>query len=114
MHLALPTHAATPLRLFQVEGDGMEPALRGGDFVMVAAVGRYLYDAIYLLDFGDGEAPYAAARHAGAVHIRHPNPKYLDHTLTVAEFDGAVRGLVVAEVRVTDRQAIQEAARLAA
>lgn len=111
MDLTLTTRDDRPLRLFQIKGDGMEPGLRGGDFVMVAPAERHLYDAIYLLDFGDGEAPYAASRSPGAVSIRHPNPKYTVHVLTPAEFNAAVTAIVVAEVRVIDRQMIQAARR---
>lgn len=91
-------------RLFPIVGDGMEPRLRSGDFLMVAAVDCYQYETVYLLDFGDGEAPYFAQRRAGRqLHVRPPNPIYAGSLIAQDEFDQAVTAMSVAEVRVTDR-----------
>lgn len=100
---------ATGLRLFELVGDGYEPALRGGDLLMVADANRFLYDGEYLLNFGDGEAPYRATSQGDRVHIRHPNPRYLDHHVSKAEFDRAVRAIVVAEVKVKDARRMRAA-----
>lgn len=100
---------ATPLRLFQIEGDLYEPELRGRDFLMVAATQGFAYDSDYLLDFGDGEAPFLVSRSARGVSIRHRNPRYSRSELTVEEFNRAVRAIVVAEVKVRDDRLIQSA-----
>lgn len=97
------------LRLFPLAGDAYEPTLRGGDMVMVSPTSRFLYDAVYLLDFGDGEAPYLVGRAADGYSIRHPNPKYARHQIPRAAFECAVVGIVVAEVSVKDERLIRGA-----
>lgn len=104
---ALASVHAPGLRLFPLVGDAYAPALTGGDMVMVAATDRFLYDATYLLDFGEGEAPYVAGRCAGGVSVRHPNPIYARHQVTKDEFAAAVTAIVVAEVKVKDEQLIR-------
>lgn len=90
------------LRLHQLVGDAYEPTLRGGDFLMVAPADRFAYDGDYLLDVGDGEAPYVVTRRQAGFSIRHRNPRYRRHELTREQFARAVRGIVVAEVKVRD------------
>jgi hypothetical protein len=90
-------------RLFQLRGDACAPVLRTGDFLMVQDCDRYAYETVYLLDFGDGEGPYLAQRRLGGrptVMIRHPNAAYTEHTVTLDQFNAAVRAIVVAEVKV--------------
>lgn len=96
------TMAAPGVRLFQLAGDGYEPTLRGGDYLMVADVDRFAYDSTYLLDFGDGEAPYLASTSAEGYSVRHPNPACPRFSLTREEFRAAVRAIVVAEVKMRD------------
>jgi hypothetical protein len=109
MNLALIKGPApsTALRLFRIVGDCCEPQLRGGDFLMVAPADRFSYDSEYLLDFGDGEAPYVASRRAGGVSVRHRNPRYSLSDLTTEAFNRAVTGIVVADVKVRDEGLIQ-------
>lgn len=97
------------LRLFKIEGDAYEPDLRGRDFLMVAPADRFAYDTDYLLDFGDGEAPFVVTSTGGGFSIRHRNPRYSRWDLTPAEFNRAVRGIVVAEVTVRDERLIRAA-----
>lgn len=105
-----PAPALAGLRLFRLVGDAYEPALRGGDMVMVSETDHFLYDATYLLDFGDGEAPYIVGRAASGFSIRHPNPLYSRHSLSRDEFTAAVTAIVVAEVRVRDEWLIRATA----
>lgn len=97
------------LRLFQIIGDGYEPELRRGDFLMVAPASRFTYDTDYLLDCGYGETPYLASRSAAGVSIRRRNPLYHAWELTMEEFNRAVRAIVVAEVKVRDERLIRQA-----
>lgn len=97
------------LRLFRIEGDAYEPELRGGDFLMVATVSRFAYDADYLLDFGYGESPFVVTSTHTGFSIHHRNPRYSRWDLTREQFSQAVRAIVVAEVKVRDRRLIQTA-----
>lgn len=100
---------APGLRLFQIEGDAYEPALRGGDFLMVAPVARFAYDGDYLLDLGEGETPFVVTSTHGGFAIRRRNPRYSRWDLTREQFNRAVRAIVVAEVKVRDRGLMYEA-----
>lgn len=106
MSFPIPVHTPPPprsLRLVQVYGDAYEPSLRHGDFLMVATERRFAYDSDYLLDFGDGEAPYLVTRTVEGFAIRHRNPKYVGFDLTERQFNQAVRAIVVAELKVRDK-----------
>lgn len=105
----MPTPMPLGLRLFQIEGDAYEPDLRGRDLLMVAPADRFAYDTDYLLDFGDGEAPFVVTSTGAGFSIRHRNPRYSRWELTPAEFNKAVRGIVVAEVKVRDERLIRAA-----
>lgn len=108
--LAPPAGHLPGLRLFKIVGDIYEPELRGGCMLMVAPVKGHPYDGEYLLDFGDGEAPYRAGRSGiDTITIWHPNPRYSRHKLTDAEFRSAVTAIVVAEVKVKDERLIRRA-----
>jgi hypothetical protein len=86
----------------------MEPGLRGGDFLLVAPCDRYLYETVYLVDFGDGECPYIAQGRPGRmVSLHHPNRKYSEHLIPLASFNAAVTAMSVAEIRVQDRAYIE-------
>lgn len=104
-----PAPSGAGLRLFQIVGDCYEPDLRGGSFVMVAPTDRHLYDGEYLLDFGDGEAPYRATSHGSRIHVGHPNPIYSRFDLARDGFNRAVTAIVVAEVKVKDERTIRQA-----
>lgn len=97
------------LRLFEIVGNCYEPDLSSHSFLMVVPADRHLYDGEYLLDFGNGEAPYRATSHGGRIHFCHPNPVYDWHDLPRADFDKAVTAIVVAEVKVKDERAIRQA-----
>ena len=112
-----PAPLGAGLRLFQIVGDSYEPDLRGGSFVMAAPVERFAYDCEYLLDFGDGEAPYRAGScFNGEIEVWHPNPRYSRWRISLAEFNQAVTAIVVAEVKVKDERLIRstQAERIAA
>ncbi|MCR5874390.1 hypothetical protein LRS10_09565 [Phenylobacterium sp. J426] len=99
---------ARELRLFELSGDGFEPALRRGDMLMVATADGFTYDGDYLLEVEGEEAAYrASARAGGEIEVWQPNPKYTKHRLSREVFARACRGIVVAEIRVRDRQLIQ-------
>lgn len=103
--LALLTPPAAPVRLFALAGDAMGDDVRHGDMLVVATVDRYVGEGVYLLDHGDGEAPYVAERRIGnrpVIMARHPNPKYATWELSVEDFTRAVRAKVVAEVKMRD------------
>lgn len=113
--LSQPGAQAPGLRHFPIVGDAYEPALRGGDVLIVAPCDRFEYDTDYLLDFGDGEAPYVASRAGGGqVSVRHRNPRYTVGVISRESFDRAVSGIVVAEVRIRDRARAVHAHRVAA
>lgn len=100
---ALFEHPA--IRPFEIRGDVMQPTLRTGDFLMVKPAARYEGEGVYILDFsGEGGTPYRAERVPVAgcreVKIWHDNPAYSRHVIDLADFDGAVRAKVVAEVRM--------------
>lgn len=104
-----PVPSGAGLRLFQIVGNCYEPDLGGGSFVLVAPTDRHLYDGEYLLDFGNGEAPYRATSHGPRIRIGHPNPIYGRFDLARDEFNRAVTAIVVAEVRVKDERTIRRA-----
>ncbi|MBL8773903.1 MAG: hypothetical protein JNK30_21125 [Phenylobacterium sp.] len=108
--IAAPAPLGAGLRLFELAGDCCGPELRGGDFLMVADTARFLYDAVYLLDFGDGEAPFVVSRSEDGFAVRQPNPKYARHTISRADLQAAVTAIVVAEVRVKDQRLVRDAA----
>ncbi|MNT50964.1 hypothetical protein D3C72_1879060 [compost metagenome] len=90
---------------FAIKGDVMQPTLRSGDFLMVRPAAAYEGEGVYILDFtGEGGSPYRAERVPVAgcreVKIWHDNPAYSRHVIDLADFDGAVRAKVVAEVRM--------------
>lgn len=95
--------AAGGVRPYAIEGDGMMPELRSGDFLLVAPVDRYIGEGLYLLDFDDyGEAPFVAHRKIGTgeVIIGRQNPLYARHEISMVDFCAAVRAMAVAEVRM--------------
>jgi len=105
-----PAPPGAGLRPFELKGDAYEPELRGGSFLMVAPASRHHYDGDYLLDFGDGEAPFRAAICSnGQIEVWHPNPRYSRWRLSRAEFEAAVTAIVVAEVKVKDERRIRQA-----
>jgi len=93
------------VRAFEIVGDVMAPTLRSGDFLMVKAAASYDFEGIYILDFdGQGGTPYRAERvligGCREVRIWHDNPAYSRHVIGLDDFNTAVRGKVVAEVRM--------------
>lgn len=104
-----PAGSDATLRLYTIVGNACEPELRGRDMLMVATVDRHLYDGDYLLDFGYGEAPYRASGTGATIHVRHLNPLYGRFDLSRAEFNAAVRAIIVAQVRVKDHELMKSA-----
>lgn len=102
MTLALFEQAA--VRPFLIKGDGCEPKLRSGDFLMVTACDRYDGEGMYILDHGDGAegSPYLVQKMCGGgdLLVHYINPKYSRHVLDSDEFAATVRGKVVAEVHL--------------
>lgn len=98
------------LRLYEIVGDCMEPSLRGGDALMVSDTPNFLYEATYLLDFGDGEAPFIVSRSAGGFAVHHPNPIYSTWSLSREQLALCIRAIIVAEVRVVDHGLLRRAA----
>jgi signal peptidase I len=95
--------ATAGVRPFAIAGDGMMPALRHGDFLLVAAVDRFMGEGVYLLDFdADGEAPFVAQPKVGSgeVIIGRQNPLYAKHEVSMEAFCSAVTAMAVAEVRL--------------
>ncbi|MFD2235932.1 S24 family peptidase [Aureimonas populi] len=110
--LPADTFRSTKLRLEPVRGDGMEPTLRGGrDFVLIKPTHTYEGEAIYLIDL-DGDGEHVGLRrcdrmlgrsNGGAIRLMLDNPVYGRSGPTVVSrevFDGAVLGIVVADVKV--------------
>jgi hypothetical protein len=97
------------LRFFQIVGDAFEPELKSRDFLMVAPASRFVYDGDYLLDFGDGDEAFRAQRQMGGILIGRGNPAYSRTLMTLEEFNQMVRAIVVADVKVRDRELIESA-----
>lgn len=116
--LAPPARPMAGLLPFAIVGDHMQPQLRTGDFLMLAPVTSYDGEGVYVLDFdGDGVGcPYLAervpVRGVSEVRIWHPNPAYSRHVIGLDDFERAVRGKAVADVRM--RASLHEVGRLAA
>lgn len=103
---ATTTPTLAGLRAYAIFGDHMQPVLRTGDFLMIAPAKAWEGQGTYILDFeGDGlGCPYLAervpVRGTDEVRIWHPNPAYSRHVIGIEEFNRAVRGKAVAEVRM--------------
>lgn len=101
------------LRVRMVDGDGLEPGLRGGrDYVLLKPVQVYVGEGIYLVDIGCGEALYRVQNMLGGqVRIKLDNPIYGDegHIWTREMFEESVLGFVVADIRVRDERFLREA-----
>lgn len=112
--LSAPVVGAMPaagVRLYRLVGDVCSSlGLRTGDFLMVAETDRYHYETTYLLDCDGTEAPYLASpRPGGRMFVRHPTPWSQGQELSRADFDRAVRAVMVAAVRMHDEDLIRRA-----
>lgn len=103
-----PAAGATRPRLMPIEGDGMEPTLRHGDYVAVVPIDRFRCDGLYVLErFGVTDVYRCQTDFAGKIIVWHDNRRYggKRYPLTVAQFNEGVVGYVVATVNVLDRTA---------
>jgi hypothetical protein len=101
------------LRVRKVDGDGMEPDLRGRDYVLFAPVGEYVGEGIYLILIGGGEALYRVQSILGGkLLMKLDNPIYRDsgHICTRQEFAEIALGFVVADIKVRDSRFLSDAA----
>ena len=87
--------------LLPVRSDRMAPTLYGGkDAVLYIPVHCFAYDALYVLDEGEGELfVWRCGRSAGGVRLIPDNKVYTSREVGLGEFMEMVRGLVVAEIR---------------
>ncbi len=86
---------------YEVVGDGLEPKLRGGDFLLCEEVEHYSYARLYVMK--DGAALMAEkdpSFRRDVIHLWHPNPLYGRQEVSRDWFNANVRGAVVAEINV--------------
>lgn len=99
------------LRVHMVDGDRMEPTLKGRrDYVLLAPVSRYAHEGIYLVFNGFGPELYRV-QSTGSRQLRlfGDNPHYVDHYCSVEAFEERVLGIVVADIKVRDEYHLREA-----
>jgi hypothetical protein len=108
---------AGQLRVWLVDGDGMEPDLKSRrDYVMVAPTDCYVHEGLYLVNWGCGNALYRASKSGRTdkpIRMRLDNPLYHRSEddgyfyCTRGEFDEMVLGFVVADIRVRDEPVLR-------
>lgn len=104
----LPAHRimSNAFRVHPIQGDGMEPTLRGGrDYVLTAPITTYEGEGIYLLDVGIGIDLFrvtTAFDGKGGLHLSRENERYQSHEISRERFEETVIGIVVADIRVRD------------
>lgn len=103
---------AGQLRVWLVDGDGMEPDLKSRrDYVMIAPVSSYCGEGLYLVDWGLGPTIYRAQYAGpGKILIKLDNPLYRDagRIFAHAQFDEMCVGFVVADIRVRNEPKLRE------
>jgi len=102
------------LRIEKVKGDGMAPDLRPNwDMIIIRPIDRYVGEGLYSIDNGVGPDIYRVQNILGGrLLIKHDNPIYThSFTMTKDEFEAAVLGFVVADVKVRDERMLMEAVR---
>lgn len=98
-------------RVHAVEGDAMEPALRGGrDYVLAAPVDTYQGEGIYLLDVGFGiDLFHVSSTLTKELRLSRENPRYGSHVYDREKFNERVMGIVVADIRTRDERFLRDA-----
>lgn len=103
------------LRLVEVIGDGMEPALRPRDFALCQPVHGYIGEGIYLLTTAfRGETFYRVDAILGSrpdvkVRLLLDNQHYAGGLIPLTEFEARVLAIVVADVKVRSHRLLAEA-----
>jgi hypothetical protein len=88
------------LHLHPIKGNYMEPTLRGGrDFILVAPIGGYDYDGIYLFD--DGSIHRADRGPGRTVALWGDNPAYRRHIVDLDWFNDHVVAKAVGELKMS-------------
>jgi phage repressor protein C with HTH and peptisase S24 domain len=109
-HASPPIPAQGRPRLIAIEGNGMEPTLRRGDFVVATPCDRFRSDGLYVVEI-DGEAVVYRCQYDGAgnVVLWFDNPRFSERwSMPRAEFDRKVVGIVAAEIRVIDSRVFED------
>ena len=92
------------VRLHRVDGDNMEPTLRGRwDYVVVAPVDTYTGEGLYLIDVL-GAAVVHRCQHNGRgdIWLHSDSEHYSTQTYSRAKFEASVLAKVLADVKVRD------------
>ena len=108
-----------PVRLSPVNGDNMEPTLRGGwDYVVCAPIDTYAGEGLYLLDGGSFGFPQVFRCEANVsrtsgwdVRLISDNQRYPEQYVTRDQFAGMVLAKVVADLKVRDEPRLRDIAR---
>lgn len=100
------------IRIALVEGDNMEPTLRGRwDYVVCSPIDRYDGEGLYLVDLhncGTGSIYRCQTNGSlGGLWLLSDNQHYGRHTLSREEFAELVLAKVVADVKVRDEQTLR-------
>jgi phage repressor protein C with HTH and peptisase S24 domain len=107
---------SSAVRISAVNGDNMEPTLRGNwDYVACAPVNSYEGEGLYLLDnggFGIPQVYRCEATLSGekAVRVMSDNKLYPDHVFTAAMFESMVLAKVVADIKIRDERRLRRLA----
>lgn len=111
---AIPAESilSSRLRIETVRSDGMAPDLRPNwDMVIIVPTHRYLGEGLYSVDNGVGPDIYRVQNiFGGKLLMKHDNPLYAgSFIMTKDEFEAAVLGFVVADVKARDERMLREA-----
>jgi hypothetical protein len=100
------------IRIAMVEGDNMEPTLRGRrDYVACAPIDHYDGEGLYLVDLhncGIGTVYRCQGNGSlGGIWLLSDNRTYSRHTLSRDEFDQLVLAKVVADIKLRDEATLR-------
>lgn len=100
---AIPLPAACA-RIIPVVGDSMAPTLTFNHVAFVVPVASYRGEGIYVLDvLGHPDYVRCDSIGRGRIRLLRDNPRYSGSTMTLADFEAALLGKVVAVCDVIDR-----------
>lgn len=102
------------IRVSPVNGDNMEPTLRGSwDYVVCMPVPTYTGEGLYLLDhggYGIAQVYRVDSDLRGGLRLISDNKVYPTQSVTLAQFESQVLAKVVADLKVRDERALRSLA----
>ncbi|WP_037436215.1 hypothetical protein [Sinorhizobium fredii] len=99
-------------RIHPVLSDSMEPTLRGGrDYVLLAPVSQYVGEGVYaIVDvLGVPDLFRVTPEFGKGLRLFRDNKRYLEHVVSLEQFEEAVVAFMVAEIKVKDERFLREA-----